>query len=216
MTEKAIAKIRTAMVKEGISPEQGGLRLGVQGGGCSGSELQHPLRHPAARARPHFRLRRGEGFCGSQIVHLSSRHDAGLPGNADAAGLRICEPQCVEVLRLRDVVLGLKTFVDHPPRRHVRLPGFWNGHSAMTAVVSLSYGNGKEQFDGFIGLSGRRYVQLLVVRRHARGPVLQRLRQSSATETSRLLYLLWAATKAEPGLSKTRAGVLCSQSPSAS
>src|SRR5256886_7247999 len=36
VTEKAIAKIRSAMAKEGISPEQGGLRLGVQGGGCSG------------------------------------------------------------------------------------------------------------------------------------------------------------------------------------
>src|SRR5258707_15834766 len=36
VTDKAIAKIRSAMVKEGISPEQGGLRLGVQGGGCSG------------------------------------------------------------------------------------------------------------------------------------------------------------------------------------
>jgi iron-sulfur cluster assembly protein len=36
VTEKAIGRIRTAMVKEGISPEQGGLRLGVQGGGCSG------------------------------------------------------------------------------------------------------------------------------------------------------------------------------------
>jgi iron-sulfur cluster assembly protein len=36
LTEKAIAKIRTAMEKEGISPQQGGLRLGVQGGGCSG------------------------------------------------------------------------------------------------------------------------------------------------------------------------------------
>jgi len=35
VTEKAIAKIRSAMAKEGISPEQGGLRLGVQGGGCS-------------------------------------------------------------------------------------------------------------------------------------------------------------------------------------
>jgi len=35
-TEKAIAKIRSAMAKEGIAPEQGGLRLGVQGGGCSG------------------------------------------------------------------------------------------------------------------------------------------------------------------------------------
>ena len=36
VTEKAIGKIRTAMVKEGVSPEQGGLRLGVQGGGGSG------------------------------------------------------------------------------------------------------------------------------------------------------------------------------------
>jgi iron-sulfur cluster assembly protein len=36
VTDKAIAKVRSAMAKEGISPEQGGLRLGVQGGGCSG------------------------------------------------------------------------------------------------------------------------------------------------------------------------------------
>jgi len=36
VTERALARIRSAMEKEGISPEQGGLRLGVQGGGCSG------------------------------------------------------------------------------------------------------------------------------------------------------------------------------------
>jgi iron-sulfur cluster assembly protein len=36
VSDRAIAKIRSAMEKEGISPEQGGLRLGVQGGGCSG------------------------------------------------------------------------------------------------------------------------------------------------------------------------------------
>jgi iron-sulfur cluster assembly protein len=36
VTDKAIARIRSAMAKEGISAEQGGLRLGVQGGGCSG------------------------------------------------------------------------------------------------------------------------------------------------------------------------------------
>ena len=29
-------RIRAAMEKENVSPEQGGLRLGVQGGGCSG------------------------------------------------------------------------------------------------------------------------------------------------------------------------------------
>ncbi len=36
VTEKALAKVRIAMAKEGVSPELGGLRLGVQGGGCSG------------------------------------------------------------------------------------------------------------------------------------------------------------------------------------
>jgi iron-sulfur cluster assembly protein len=36
VTEKALAKVRGAMAKEGISADQGGLRLGVQGGGCSG------------------------------------------------------------------------------------------------------------------------------------------------------------------------------------
>jgi len=36
VTDKALGKIRSAMAKEGISAEHGGLRLGVQGGGCSG------------------------------------------------------------------------------------------------------------------------------------------------------------------------------------
>src|SRR6201996_3639995 len=36
VTERALQRIRIAMVKEGISPAEGGLRLGVQGGGCSG------------------------------------------------------------------------------------------------------------------------------------------------------------------------------------
>ena len=36
VTETAVKRIRIAMAKEGISPEEGGLRLGVMGGGCSG------------------------------------------------------------------------------------------------------------------------------------------------------------------------------------
>jgi iron-sulfur cluster assembly protein len=36
VTARALDKVRAAMAKEGVSPEQGGLRLGVQGGGCSG------------------------------------------------------------------------------------------------------------------------------------------------------------------------------------
>ncbi len=36
VTDKALARIRSAMAKEQVSLETGGLRLGVQGGGCSG------------------------------------------------------------------------------------------------------------------------------------------------------------------------------------
>src|ERR1700743_2537237 len=36
ITKNALKRIRIAMAKEGISPEAGGLRLGIQGGGCSG------------------------------------------------------------------------------------------------------------------------------------------------------------------------------------
>jgi iron-sulfur cluster assembly protein len=36
VTERAIQRIRIAMAKEGVSPTEGGLRLGISGGGCSG------------------------------------------------------------------------------------------------------------------------------------------------------------------------------------
>ncbi len=36
VTEKALKRIRTAMAKENVSTEQGGLRVGILGGGCSG------------------------------------------------------------------------------------------------------------------------------------------------------------------------------------
>jgi len=36
VTDRALARIRSAMQKEGVPPETGGLRLGVSGGGCSG------------------------------------------------------------------------------------------------------------------------------------------------------------------------------------
>jgi iron-sulfur cluster assembly protein len=36
MTERAAQKILVLLAREGVSPESGGLRVGVQGGGCSG------------------------------------------------------------------------------------------------------------------------------------------------------------------------------------
>src|ERR1700758_3498750 len=93
VTEKALAKVRSAMAKEGISPEQGGLRLGVQGGGCSG--LSYNIRFDT---QPRERDR---------IFHLSARHDPGLSGNVDATGLRLRESPGVEIVRLWDFILRL-------------------------------------------------------------------------------------------------------------
>lgn len=50
ITANALKRIRVAMAKEGVSPDQGGLRLGIQGGGCSG--LSYNIRFDSeARAR---------------------------------------------------------------------------------------------------------------------------------------------------------------------
>jgi iron-sulfur cluster assembly protein len=52
VTASALQHIRAAMAKEGISSEDGGLRLGVIGGGCSG--LSYSVKfdtHPRERDR---------------------------------------------------------------------------------------------------------------------------------------------------------------------
>jgi hypothetical protein len=36
VTGRALKRIRIAMAKENVTPEQGGLRVGITGGGCSG------------------------------------------------------------------------------------------------------------------------------------------------------------------------------------
>lgn len=52
VTERALRRIRTAMAKEGVSPADAGLRVGVQGGGCSG--LSYNIRFDS---KPHERDR---------------------------------------------------------------------------------------------------------------------------------------------------------------
>ncbi len=52
VTENAVRRIRAVMAKEGIAPEEGGLRLGVSGGGCSG--MSYVIKfdsHPRERDR---------------------------------------------------------------------------------------------------------------------------------------------------------------------
>lgn len=52
VTDRAVKRIKAAIAKEGISPQEGGLRLGVMGGGCSG--LSYSINfdtHPRERDR---------------------------------------------------------------------------------------------------------------------------------------------------------------------
>ena len=57
LTERAAQKIRELLATEGVAVEQGGLRLGVQGGGCSG--LSYAMR---LEARPRERDNIFEAF----------------------------------------------------------------------------------------------------------------------------------------------------------
>jgi len=109
VTDKALTRIRSAMAKEGISPEQGGLRLGVQGGGCSG--LSYNIRFDT-QLRERDRIFQ---FCRSQIIYLPARHDPGLSGDPHATGLRICKSERIEVLRVRHLVLRLGVRSPGPP-----------------------------------------------------------------------------------------------------
>src|ERR1700685_538578 len=52
VTPSAVKRVRVILAKEGISTEEGGLRLGVKGGGCSG--LSYAIAfdaHPRERDR---------------------------------------------------------------------------------------------------------------------------------------------------------------------
>jgi iron-sulfur cluster assembly protein len=52
VTASAVKRIRVILAKEGIAPDEGGLRLGVKGGGCSG--LSYAIAfdtHPRERDR---------------------------------------------------------------------------------------------------------------------------------------------------------------------
>jgi iron-sulfur cluster assembly protein len=52
VTPSAVKRIRVILAKEGISPEEGGLRLGVKGGGCSGHSYVIAFdAHPRERDR---------------------------------------------------------------------------------------------------------------------------------------------------------------------
>src|SRR5208283_4606613 len=89
--------------------------------GCPGwwlfrTELQHPLRHAAARTRSYFSVRTRSHLRRSEVVHLFARHGSGLRGDPDAPGVRVPEPEREEILWLRHFVFVRSPFDAAPAR----------------------------------------------------------------------------------------------------
>ena len=116
MTERALKRIRVAMAKEGVSPTEGGLRLGITGGGCSG--LSYNIRfdsQPRERDRI-YQFDDVRVFVDPEVVHLSARHDSRLRRDAHAPGLQLHQPELDQVLRLRLILFRMSA------RRTARIP----------------------------------------------------------------------------------------------
>ena len=147
VTEKALAKVRSAMAKEGISPEQGGLRLGVQGGGCSG--LSYNIRfdtQPRERDRI-FQFGDVRVFVDPKSFIYLHGMTLDYQETLMQQGLRVRESAGLEILRLRNFVLGLiLARADHArwnshhgasvPAQHASKPG----RATEQPVVNLCRG----------------------------------------------------------------------------
>ena len=106
ITETAARKIRTLMAKQGI--DEGGLRVGVKGGGCSGLSYTFAWEQAAAARRRGVRgARRREDLRRQEEPALPERHDARLRHEPDEQGLRVPQPEREDDLRLRQLVRRL-------------------------------------------------------------------------------------------------------------
>ena len=105
VTERAVKRIRIAMAKEGVSAEEGGLRLGVTGGGCSG--LSYAIKFDT-QPRERDRIYDFDGV----RVFVDPKSFLYLHGmtldyeeTADASGIQLHQSELLALPRLRLVLL---------------------------------------------------------------------------------------------------------------
>ena len=140
MTDKALARIRSAMAKENISPAEGGLRLGVQGGGCSG--LSYNIRfdtQPRERDRV-FQYDDVRVFVDPKSFIYLHGMILDYEETLMHQGFVFQEPECEEVVRLRQLVLvslGCDAST-HPSQSCGRRAAPWNG--ARDGLVGTEFG----------------------------------------------------------------------------
>ena len=113
VTVRALKRIRIAMAKEHITPEAGGLRVGITGGGCSGLSYNIRFDNPTPRPRPRLFLQPSPSGPRSdrsaahphlrrpQELHLPARHDPRLRRDTHAPGLQLHQSPLHQILRMR-------------------------------------------------------------------------------------------------------------------
>ena len=102
ITETAARKIKSLMAKQGIS--DGGLRVGVKGGGCSGLSYTFAWEREPRSATRCSRGRRREDLRRQEELPVPQRHDARLRHRALTQGLRVQQPEREADLRLRQLL----------------------------------------------------------------------------------------------------------------
>ena len=102
ITEGAAKKIKTLMAKQGIS--DGGLRVGVKGGGCSGLSYTFAWEKQARTGRRGLRGQRREDLRRQEELSVSEGHDTRLRHRASDPGLRVPQPEREADLRLRQLL----------------------------------------------------------------------------------------------------------------
>ncbi len=103
ISETAARKIRTLMAKQGI--DEGGLRVGVKGGGCSGLSYTFAWERQARLGDEVFEgPRRREDLRRQEEPAVSERHGARLRHEPDQQGVRLQQPEREVDLRLRQLV----------------------------------------------------------------------------------------------------------------
>ena len=98
----AAKKIKSLMAKQGIS--EGGLRVGVKGGGCSGLSYTFAWEREPRLGDEVFEGRRREDLRRQEELPVPEGHDARLRHRAADQGVRVPQPEREADLRLRQLL----------------------------------------------------------------------------------------------------------------
>ena len=93
VTERAINRIRVAMAKEGVSPEEGGLRLGVMGGGCSGFQYSMAFENQSGMMDKVFTFEDLKVFVDATSLMYLNGCTVDYVETLEAAGFKFDNPQ---------------------------------------------------------------------------------------------------------------------------